>query len=302
MRQAGRYLPNYQKIRKKHPLKKLFTDPELASKITMMPFEYLELDAAIVFWDILLMAEPLGYKIIYNENKPPVAVLDNENSIKDFDYLYKTICEIKNISKHPLIGFSGGPFTVLSFLWKDLKKKMYQNPRVVHKKLDEITEITIENLKGQIKAGIDAVQIFESSAHMLPSNMIEQFSICYLKKILKELNSPTIVFGLGVSQHIGKYSKLPCSALGMDWKIEIDKAKELLPSNLAIQGSFDPNLLFAPKEQIKSVVEKTLKKMNDDSGWIVNLGHGILPDTPVDSVKFFVETINNYDRFSNSDI
>jgi len=302
MRQAGRYLPNYQKFRQKYPLKRLFTDPDLASIVTMMPFEYLKLDAAIVFWDILLMLEPLGYSIVYDNNKPPSVVKDANNSINSFDYLYSNIHKIKNVCKVPLIGFCGGPFTVLSFLWKDLKKQMYQNPKVVHEKLNQITEVTIENLKGQIKSGIDAVQIFESSVHMLPSDMVDLFSTFYLNKILKELKCPTIVFGLGISQHIDKFCKLPCNALGIDWKVEIDRAKEIVPLNLALQGSFDPNLLFAPKDQIKLVVEKTLKKMNNDPGWIINLGHGILPDTPMDSVKFFIETINNYDRFTNQDI
>ncbi len=302
MRQAGRYLPNYQKFRQKYPLKSLFTDPELASKVTMMPFEYLSLDAAIVFWDILLIAEPLGYNIVYNENKPPLAIEKSENYIKDFEYLYANICEIKKVCKLPLIGFCGGPFTVLSFLLKDLKKQIYQNPKIVHEKLNEITNITIENLKGQIKSGVDAIQIFESSVHMLSSDLIEQFSIYYLNKILKELKCPTIVFGMGISQHIDKYSNLPCNAMGLDWRLEIDRAKKMLPPNLAIQGCFDPSLLFASKEQIKLTVEKTLKKMKDDPGWIINLGHGILPDTPIDSVKFFIEIVNSYDRFSSEDI
>lgn len=297
MRQAGRYLPNYQAFRKKHSLKALFTDPDLAAEVSVFPFHYFNLDAAIVFWDIVLIAEELGFSIDYLDQIGPVAKFTNQK--KKTDYVFETIAKVKNKIKVPLIGFCGAPFTVASYLLDDIKKWIYQKPQELHRYLKDLTNITIQNLKGQIKAGVDAIQIFESSAHVLSEPFLEEFSYPYIQEICSEIDTLKIVFAKGSTTFIDTFSKLKTNAISFDWNQELHKLKHKIPLNMAMQGNFDPDFLFAPKEKIEKMVQDTLKQMNDDPGLIINLGHGVKPNTPIQSVQWFVQSVQNFSRVNN---
>lgn len=297
MRQAGRYLPNYQAFRNKHSLKTLFTSPELAAEVSLLPFHYFDLDAAIVFWDIVLIAEEIGFEVDYLDKLGPVAKFTNKK--RDTHYLLETIARLKNKLDVPLIGFCGAPFTVAFYLLDDIKKWIYQKPQELHDFLSDLTEATIQNLKGQIKAGVDAIQIFESSAYLLSESSLKEFSYPYVQRICSEIDALKIVFAKGSSTFVEMFSKLKTHAISFDWNRDLAILKRKVPSNMAIQGNFDPDFLFAPKEKIEKMVHSTLKQMNNDPGLIINLGHGIRPNTPIQSVQWFVRSVQNFSR-SNS--
>lgn len=295
MRQAGRYLPNYQKLRRKHSLKCLFTNPELAAEVACLPFEYFSLDAAIVFWDIVLVAEAIGFEVDYIENIGPVAKFTKNR--KDIFYLQDTVRKIKKKLQVPLIGFCGGPFTVASYLVDDIKRWIYEKPLELHCLLEELCLASIQILKMQIEAGVNAIQIFESAANILSSSHLEEFSLYYIRKILRSISTLTIVFAKGSCLFQEKLSMLSANALSFDWHYDLLELRRKMPNKI-LQGNFDPDLLFAPKKMIEKTVVNTLQKMEDDPALIINLGHGIKPHTPLENVKWFVDCVKNFSKCS----
>ncbi len=317
MRQAGRYLPSYQLLRKKHPLKELFFTPELAARVTLLPFQELELDAAICFSDILVIVKALGFSIDFLDKPVVSPLLTTEEAIdrifcqpleESLFFLFKTLEILKKELSVPLIGFCGGAFTVATYLMKEPLLWLYQRPDSFHRLLEKLTEASIEYVKKQIESGADVIQIFESHANLLPEEMLLEFVFPYLGRIVdavKSLGAPVILFMRGSSYFVPELLSLRPTCISLDWHRSLQKMREKIPYPIAIQGNFDPHLLFAPKEKIVHTVKTHLLK---DPGYIANLGHGVLPGVSVDAVKSFIEGVRlgsaafNGDGYAGSQI
>jgi uroporphyrinogen decarboxylase len=314
MRQAGRYMPEYRALRTQHSLWDLFHQPELAVEVTLMPINLLGVDAAILFSDILVIAEALGRNIAYVENKGPVidraiqtkADVDGlqvHSAKSTLGYVETAIHMLKKELRVPLIGFCGGPFTVASYMIEpggkeDLKKTkqwLYIDPESFHQLLEKITQASIDYLLMQIQAGAQAVQIFDSWANVLPYAQYLEFSTRYLEKMVHAISpfAPVILFSRGSSLFPKELSALNPAAISFDWQQSMTTLRAQVPSHIAIQGNLDPLVMQASQEVVLKETQALLKAMHKEPGFIFNLGHGILPGTPVENVKFLVDIVKN---------
>lgn len=309
-------MPKYLKMREKHSLWELFHTPDLVTQITLLPIDDLDVDAAILFSDILVIAEAFGRRVDFVENKGPVidrplvSPSDVENlTLTDlnpvFSYIKHSIFNLKKELKVPLIGFCGGPFTVASYMIEteskgDLKKTkqwMYSDPQSFHSLLQKLTDASIAYLKLQIDAGVQAVQIFDSWANVLPFPHFAEFCLKYNQQIISALQAleiPVIFFSRGSSLFPEEIASMQPRAISFDWQKEMKDLRQKVPSNIAVQGNLDPLLLKAPKSVIQKNVNHLLNSMRGEPGFIVNLGHGVLPDIPLENVLFFVELVKNF--------
>lgn len=278
MRQAGRYMPSYRKLREKHSLRDLFFTPELAAEITLMPIEQIGVDAAILFSDITVVALPLGFTLDFCEG-PVIKGTLQRRGIETLEPIAEAIRLIKPQLKVPLIGFCGGPYTVASYINGD--------PAL----LDPITDVTIEYIRMQEKAGVDAIQIFDSWANKLNQAEFQQFCVPYLKRIIEATTVPVIVFMRGASQRVEELVNLKPNAISFDWEKPLSELRKQVP--MAVQGNLDPDLLFQPLPVIRQKTQELLDSMKGDPGFIVNLGHGVKPNVPVDAVKCLVDTVKS---------
>jgi uroporphyrinogen decarboxylase len=301
MRQAGRYMPQYQALRKKHSLWEMFHKPEVAAAITRLPLELLNVDAAILFSDILVIAEAFGLSIQFPEGKGPriesfttVEALTAVPVEEALSYVLETIRIVKPTIDVPLIGFCGGPFTVASYL-TDAKSWVKQDPTMLHALLAKNTDATIAYLKAQIKAGVDAIQVFDSWANLLDDAEFDQFSLFYLSKIVRAIDIPVILFCRDSSLRAEKLAALQPAAISFDWHLPMADLRRKVPPSIAVQGNFPPEFLKQPREAIATGVNQLLDSMQDARGFIVNLGHGVLPDTPFENVRYFVESVRSFE-------
>lgn len=315
MRQAGRCLPSYRDVRAHHSLEELFHHPQLAAELTLMPVQHLGVDAAILFSDILMVAECLGFEVRFIEGKGP-SIHPVLNTPKDIELLlirevrsslscvFETIQRARQKLQVPLIGFCGGPFTIASYLieggtspGKELAKTktwLFSHPESFHLLLKKITEVTITYLQLQIEAGAQVLQIFDSWAHVLSIPLFINFSVRYLKQILEALKAfpvPVILFCRGSSFFVHELIRLHPSAISFDWLQEMGVLRRTVPAHIAVQGNLDPHLLKAPLHVIRTEVSQLMQSMKNEPGFIVNLGHGVLPDTPFHHVKHFVHSV-----------
>lgn len=314
MRQAGRYLPEYRQVREKHDFLTMCKTPELASEVTIQPIDIIKTDAAILFSDILVIPEAMGMKLEIIESKGPV--FDNPiREISDIDKLeteslldrLNYVLEAVKLTKEklngrvPLIGFSGSPWTLACYMVEGkgsknfdvIKSFIYNEPQAAHKLLQILANSIVEYLNAKIKAGCDAVQIFDTWASILSPSDFEEFSLKYMRYICENLEtngSPVIVFAKGVSSY-KELAKLKCDALGVDWTKNLGDVRAEINSAKALQGNLDPIILFAPKEKIRLETERVLQSYGEGAGHIFNLGHGITPKTPVENVQYFVECV-----------
>jgi uroporphyrinogen decarboxylase len=279
MRQAGRYLPEYRELRKKHTLRELFFTPELAAEITLMPVDLIGVDAAILFSDITVVALALGYTLDFSEG-PVIYGEYKRQSIDVLEPIFKTIQLIKPQLKVPLIGFCGGPYTVASYINGD--------PAL----LDPITDVTIEYIQMQEKAGVDAIQIFDSWADRLTDEEFQKYCVPYLSRLIEATTVPVILFMRGACFRVDELVKLKPSAISFDSAIPLAKLRSKVP--MAVQGNLDPDLLYEPLSIISQKTNELLDSMRNDPGFIVNLGHGVKPDVPVDAVRCLVDTVREY--------
>ncbi len=302
MRQAGRYLPEYQALRKKHTLWQLFHEPDLAFQVTHQPLDILGVDAAILFSDILVIAEAFGLKLQFPEGRGPLiepCVTSSDNltlgSVEEtLSYVTKTITLLKPTLNVPLIGFCGGPFTVASYMIGDMKKThawMARDPESFHALLAKITQASILYLKMQEQAGVDAIQIFDSWAGTLPHEQFLDFSVKYLQEMIAALSVPVIVFCRGSSHLASDLVQLKPAAISFDWQRPLHEIRKEVPFSIAVQGNLDPEILKMSPEIVEKETLALLDSMRGDKGFIANLGHGVLPGTPVENVKLFVSTI-----------
>ncbi len=313
MRQAGRYLPDYIKLREKYDFFTRVQTPELACEITLQPVEQVGVDAAIIFSDILVIPQAMGVEVLMEEGKGPL-LPKTITSQKDIDALISD-CVEENLNyvmralsltkkelngKVPLIGFAGAPWTILCYMvegkgsktWDKAKQFAYTEPILTHQLLQKITDITIKYLKAQVKAGADTVQVFDSWAGSLSPKDFKTFAQPYLFQIAEALkdDAPVILFPKGSWYALKDISESAASGVGIDWCISPKFARELTNNKITIQGNFDPSKLLAPIPEIK----KAVKEMIDEFGtqkYIANLGHGITPNVPVDHARAFVEAV-----------
>ena len=315
MRQAGRILPEYRKIRNSlSGFKELVETPHLAAEVTIQPVEILQVDAAIIFSDILVIPESMGLKYEMIEKKGPFfpKTISNRNDIDALnvsnveDHLSYVFEAIK-ITKHelsgrvPLIGFAGAPWTILAYMvegqgsktFSKAKSFLYREPELAHLLLYKITEITIKYLKLQIKAGADLVQVFDSWAGILSPEYYEEFGLKYLEIICNSVNEvPKTIFSKGAFFALEKMNNLNCETIGLDWTMSIKNAIQIF-NNKTLQGNLDPCVLYGDFNTIEKKTKEMLHKF-DNNRHIANLGHGVYPDTDPEKVKCFIESVKSY--------
>lgn len=311
MRQAGRILPEYRAVRGKlSGFKELVETPERAAEVTVQPVDILDVDAAIIFSDILVVPEAMGLTYEMVEKKGPhfPKTVDSEKDIdslriadpSELSYVYDAIkiTKQKLNDRVPLIGFAGAPWTIFAYMlegggsktFSKARGMLYQNPTLAHRLLDMITDTTIGYLKSQVEAGANLIQIFDSWAGLLSPAQYAGFSLKYIQKICQAIeNVPVTVFAKGAWFALNEMNTLDCRTVGLDWNMKPEEAKSLLP-NKTLQGNLDPCALYGTKEQIRKETKKMLDAFGDHPH-IANLGHGVYPDTNPDNVKYFIESV-----------
>ncbi len=309
MRQAGRYMPEYRKIRENVSFLQLCKTPELACEVTLQPLEAFGLDAAILFSDILIPIEPMGVELAFTpapvianpvRNESDINKLKTVNPYEQLSFVLETVKLIKENINVPLIGFSGAPFTLACYMvegsgsknFLEIKMLMHKNRDAFNTLMEKITESTYTYLQAQIDNGCDLVQIFDTWAGILSPFDYKTFILPHVDRLIDKLKSAHVIyFAKDSATFYSDIKKLNCSALGVDWKISLSKAAEFLDNKFVLQGNLDPALLFAGQKTIASEVGRILDEAESVKGHIFNLGHGILPRTPVENVKFLVDYV-----------
>lgn len=319
MRQAGRILPEYRAVRESlSGFKELVETPDLAAEVTIQPVDILGVDAAIIFSDILVIPEAMGLQYQMVEKKGPwfektikSAVDIEQLKIAEAGDLHYTIDAIKITKERlngrvPVIGFAGAPWTILSYMiegsgsktFSQARKFLYTEPVLAHKLLDKITRSTINYLLGQIEAGADMLQLFDSWAGILSPEQYREFALKGIKDICNAVKAqhpdlPITVFAKGAFFVRKELGELNCNTIGLDWNMDIVESRELVGSNKTLQGNLDPCLLYASEETIKAETERMLGAFGPQRH-IANLGHGVYPDTDPAKVKFFIDTVKEF--------
>ena len=316
MRQAGRYLPDFRRLKAEHEFFNRVQNPELACEITVMPVKQVGVDAAILFSDILVIPQAMGVEVVMIENKGPVITnpirtkkqideLITSDIAQRLDYVMQaitlTLGELNG--SVPLIGFAGAPWTIFCYLvegsgsktFDKAKQFCFAEPELTHRLLTKITDATTQYLKAKVKTGVHAIQLFDSWAGVLSPDDYKTYSLPYNKKIISELNKdvPVIFFAKDCGYGLENLVDSGAVALGLDWTIPAAKARAITQNKITLQGNFDPAKLMTNP----SFIRKEVNQMIDCFGtqrYIANLGHGILPTTPVENAIAFVEAVKEY--------
>lgn len=318
MRQAGRYLPEFRALRDKYDFFTRCKTPELAAEITVQPIRIVKPDAAILFSDILVVPQAMGIDVELKDNLGPIipnpirSAADVEkvyipNIDESLGYVMDAIKLTKEMLNNevPLIGFAGSPWTIFCYAVEGKGSKSFDTakgfcfsqPEAAHVLLQKITDTTIAYLIEKVKTGVNAVQIFDSWGGMLSPVDYQEFSWKYINQIVEALapHTEVIVFGKGCWFALNEMSKSKASALGVDWTCSPQNARYLTGGNITLQGNFDPSRLLSPIPTIKKMVHEMIDAFGKDK-YIVNLGHGILPNIPVDHAKAFIEAVKEYQK------
>lgn len=319
MRQAGRILPEYRAVRNSlSGFKELVETPELAAEVTIQPVDILDVDAAIIFSDILVVPEAMGLEYQMIEKKGPwfEETIRSADDLKKVDLtidveerLSYVLEAIKITNKElggrvPLIGFAGAPWTIFCYMTEGqgsktfsiARKILYTNPALAHELLESITTVTIDYLKAQVKAGAHMLQVFDSWAGILGPDQYEEFGLRYLKRIADAITEvPLTLFSKGAHHSYTALAHLDCNTIGVDWQIDIRKARELTGDSKTLQGNLDPCALYASHENVAEYTNKMLNSF-ENKRHIVNLGHGVYPDVDPEKVKTFVQTVKEFKR------
>ena len=309
MRQAGRYMPEYRAIRARHTLLDICRQPELAAQVTLQPVDRIDVDAAILFSDLLLLLAPMGipFDFVKGEGpviERPVRTADDVDHLRQFDprdelsHVLETITLVRKEleGRVPLIGFAGAPFTLASYAieggpssnYAKTKALMYGEPKVWHKLCDMFATIVGDYLVAQVEAGVQAVQIFDSWVGALSPDDYREFALPHTSRILeaaKATGVPVIHFGTGTATLLETMATAGGDVIGADWRIPLDDAWQLIGHDRAIQGNLDPTLLLGPLDRMMDGADDILRRAAGRPGHIFNLGHGILPETPVENVQ-----------------
>lgn len=317
MRQAGRYMEEYRQVRAGHPILDVCKTPELAAQVTIQPVDRFPLDAAIIFADILLPLEPMGIRLEFVADEGPVIhnpVRDRAGvealKVVDAEPL-RFVCDAIRLARKalagrvPLIGFAGAPFTLASYLveggssrhYIETKRLMYHSPDVWHRLMDKLARVVTSYLKAQIEAGAQAVQLFDSWVGCLAPEDYREYVLPHVRVIfegLKGMGVPCIHFGTGTATLLELMKEAGGTVIGVDWRVPLDEARRRLGPDVALQGNLDPVVLFAPVHEIERRVERILRQAGQGPGFIFNLGHGILPNTPVENVQAAVDMVHKF--------
>jgi uroporphyrinogen decarboxylase len=320
MRQAGRYLPQYQAVRANIDFLTLCKTPKLAAEVTLQPVDILGVDAAILFSDILIPVEAMGLRLAFSEKQGPVISepVRNRSAVdrliipdaeEDMPFVTETIRILRKDleNKVPLIGFSGAPFTLATYMieggtsknFLHTKKMMFQHTGLFSYLMEKLTATVISHLSAQIKAGAQVIQLFDTWAGMLSPVEYKEFVAPYVKKVISEVRkegAPIIYFVNECAGILKEVRKSGADVIGFDWRIDISDAIKKVGKNAVVQGNLDPCELFLPKEKLEDRVKDILWKGESAKGHIFNLGHGVLPETPVESVIALVEAVHKYGR------
>ncbi|MDE3224355.1 MAG: uroporphyrinogen decarboxylase [Nitrospirota bacterium] len=315
MRQAGRYMQEYQAIRAKHSILEVCKTPELAAQVTLQPIDRFPLDAAIIFADILLPLEAMGLQLEFAEGEGPIihnpvrdrASVDQLQPVDgdELAYVEAAIRQARRAltGKVPLIGFAGAPFTLASYAIEGggsrnyilTKQFMYREPEAWHRLLDKLARVVTGYLRRQIRAGAEAVQLFDSWVGCLSPGDYAEYVLPHVQLIfdgLKREQVPLIHFGTGTGSLLRLMRQAGGDVIGLDWRVHLDDGWRTVGHDVAVQGNLDPVALFAPLHEIERRVEEVLRRAAGRPGHIFNLGHGILPNTPVESVAATAEMVH----------
>lgn len=318
MRQAGRYMQDYLDVRKKTPFLELCKSPKLAAEVTLQPYLRFRMDALIIFSDILIPVEAMGMNLELSERGPVLspparALADFErlcvpDPARDTPHALAAIREVRRMidDEAPVLGFAGAPWTLASYIVEggtsknfiELKRLMYAHPDWLHGLLAKITDTVKFYLAAQIDAGAAAVQVFDTWAGELASADYRRFALPYLQEIVSYLRSrtdrPVILYTNGTAAILEQMLETGVDCVSVDWRISMAEAARRVAGRAAIQGNVDPCALLAPADELRAIVERVIAEYGNRPGLIVNLGHGILPPTPVESVEVFVNTVKSY--------
>ena len=317
MRQAGRYMKEYRALRKKYSFLEMCKNPELAAQVTLQPIEKFKLDAAIIFSDILIPLEPMGVEFEFAKGEGPVfhhplrqmkevAKLRIIEPEEETSFLMKAIRIARKEleGKIPLIGFSGAPFTLASYIIEGghsknyliTKSLMYQDRPTWDALMGKLTEMLIRYLNAQIRSGVQALQIFDSWVGCLSPRDYEKYVLAYSKKVIEGVGRgiPLIHFATSTSTLLELMKRAGGDVIGVDWRVDIDEAWGRIGYDVAIQGNLDPVVLIAPVDLIEKEVKRILDGVKGRPGHIFNLGHGILPNTPAENVAALVDMVHEY--------
>jgi uroporphyrinogen decarboxylase len=319
MRQAGRFLKEYRSLRQQYPFLTLCKTPELAAQVTLLPIERLGVDAAIIFADILLPLEPMGIDLEFTTAEGPVIhnpvnnrgeveklkIIEAEKAVPFVMEAIQAVCRELG-ERIPLIGFSGAPFTLASYLIEGVgakdfvktKSLMYQDPRSWHLLMEKLSAVVISYLNAQVRAGAKVVQLFDSWAGTLSPQDYEEFVLPHSQRVFYALSAevPTIHFATGTAGILEQMKTAGGDIIGVDWRIDLDAAWRRLGYAVGIQGNLDPAVLIGPPERIESRVAAILHTVGGRPGHIFNLGHGVLPQTPEENVVTMVQAVHRLSK------
>ncbi|BBB24378.1 uroporphyrinogen decarboxylase [Isorropodon fossajaponicum endosymbiont JTNG4] len=325
MRQAGRYLPEYRATRAKAgDFLTLCKSPELACEVTMQPINRFDLDAAILFSDILTIPDAMDLGLYFSEDEGPkfskplntlasIEQLKKPDVGNELSYVTDAVSVIKKDlnNKVPLIGFTGSPWTLATYMveggssknFAKVKGLMYENPVHMHQLLDKLVDTIIDYLNGQIQAGADSVMIFDTWGGLLNKQSYEDFSLQYMTKIVngikREFNGKTIpvtLFTKGGAMWLEQIANSGCDGVALDWTVELNNAQQRIGTKVALQGNLDPCVLYASPEKIRKEVKKILSQFQGDTGHVFNLGHGISPDVNPEHMKVLVDAVHEFSK------
>lgn len=313
MRQAGRYLPEYQAVRKNYSFLEMCRKPEVAAEVSIQPLEILDVDAIIIFNDILIPIESMGREVIFSEKGPIISPpFRQESELKTlstctFDETPAVYDSIQTVRRQvgdsiPVLGFAGAPFTMATYFVEgqmtrnldNIKTLMYTQPDVLKQLLDIITETVIAYLQVQIRAGADAVQIFDTWAGLLTKTDYRVFAYPYQKRIIDTIKSegtPITLYVNGSTPYLSEMKQSGASVLSVDWRLDLKSVLKTVGTDTVLQGNLDPTVLLANPDVVHEKTKTMMDTLGRNDGYIANLGHGILPPTPVESVKAFVQTV-----------
>ena len=319
MRQAGRYMSEYRALRERHSLLEICRTPDLATEVTLQPVRRVDLDAAILFSDLLLPLEPMGLPFDFIKGEGPQlerpisdpADIDKLRMFEPREALGPVLTAIRQIQAElrgrvPLIGFSGAPFTLASYAiegghsnnFAKTKALMYGHPDAWHRLCEKLSSLVADYLVAQIEAGVDAVQVFDSWVGALGSADYREFALPHTRRIFEAVGTrgPTIHFGTGTSAILEDLAEAGGDVIGVDWRIPIDEAWERIGSSRGVQGNLDPTLLLGPPARMLQQTDNVLARVGNRPGHIFNLGHGILPSTPVEHVQMLAQYVHSASR------
>jgi uroporphyrinogen decarboxylase len=316
MRQAGRYMPEYRAIREKHTLLEIVRNPQLAAEVTLQPVNAFDVDAAILFADILLVVEPMGLKLEFIKGEgpsisEPVRTVDDVIHLRDLDadsdlgYVMEAIHILRREleGRVPLIGFAGAPFTVASYMieggptrdFRFTKTMMHAEPRIWGALMNKLSDSLCDYLVAQVRAGAQAVQLFDSWVGALSPQDYARYVMPYSQKVLEAVEAtgvPVIHFGTGTATLLELMKQAGGTVIGLDWRVPLDEGWSRLGRDVGIQGNLDPVALFAPEPVLREQIKGVLARAGRRPGHIFNLGHGILQHTPVENVRRAVEMVH----------